>query len=390
VTDSLTREIERRVFKVLEEEDAMDIVNSVIANVGKNAGDPYNPDRTATPHKSKVTVAFVYGTERGGKSTQDILNKIRDAVIDLPGTEISVERESTGPPTGKPISIEITGDDFAVLQKLEGDVLKKIEESGIQGIDQLRSDLVTNKPEVIIKIDREKAQREGINSQQIAMAVRTALFGLEISKFRDEKDEYPIMLRLKKADRESIEKLLSLNIVYRDMNMGGALRQVPISSVADIQYSTTFSQINRKDQRRIVTLGSDVIPGYNANEIVGQISKLMQSMEIPNGYTIKMGGEQEEQQEAKEFLSVAFLGAIRLIYLILATQFNSVVKPFIIFLTILLSLIGVFLGFVIFNKDFSVVMSGVVMIALAGIVVKNGILLIEFIDELRDRGVPMR
>jgi len=390
VTDSLTREIERRVFKVLEEEDAMDIVNSVIANVGKNAGDPYNPDRTATPHKSKVTVAFVYGTERGGKSTQDILNKIRDAVIDLPGTEISVERESTGPPTGKPISIEITGDDFAVLQKLEGDVLKKIEESGIQGIDQLRSDLVTNKPEVIIKIDREKAQREGINSQQIAMAVRTALFGLEISKFRDEKDEYPIMLRLKKADRESIEKLLSLNIVYRDMNMGGALRQVPISSVADIQYSTTFSQINRKDQRRIVTLGSDVIPGYNANEIVGQISKLIQNMEIPNGYTIKMGGEQEEQQEAMEFLSVAFLGAILLIYLILATQFNSVVKPFIIFLTILLSLIGVFLGFVIFNKDFSVVMSGVGMIALAGIVVKNGILLIEFIDELRDRGVPMR
>ncbi|ODS80997.1 MAG: copper transporter [Cytophagaceae bacterium SCN 52-12] len=390
VTDSLTRIIEQRVFDVLEKEDAMGIVNSVIANVGKNAGDPYNPDRSATPHKSKVTVAFVYGTERGGKSTEVIPNKIRDAVVNIPGTEISVEREAVGPPTGKPISIEISGDEFDVLQKLEKDVLKAIEQSGIEGIDQLRSDLVTNKPEIVIDIDREKAQREGISSQQIAMAIRTSLFGLEISKFRDDKDEYPIMLRLKKDDRENIEKLLSLNIVYRDMNMGGALRQVPITSVADIKYSTTFSQINRKDQRRIVTLGSDVVPGYNANVIVGQINQLISGMEIPNGYTISMGGEQEEQAESMAFLGTAFLGAVLLIYLILATQFNSVVKPFIIFFTILLSLIGVFLGFVIFNKEFSVIMSGVGMIALAGIVVKNGILLIEFIDELRDRGVPMR
>lgn len=390
VTDSLTRVIEKRVFDVLEKEDAMGIVNSVIANVGKNAGDPYNPDRSATPHKSKVTVAFVYGTERGGKSTEVILNKIRDAVSNIPGTEISVEREAVGPPTGKPISIEITGDEFDVLQKLEKDVLKMIEQSGIEGIDQLRSDLVTNKPEIVIDVNREKAQREGISSQQIAMAIRTSLFGLEISKFRDEKDEYPIMLRLKKDDRENIEKLLSLNIVYRDMNMGGALRQVPITSVADIKYSTTFSQINRKDQRRIVTLGSDVVPGYNANVIVGQINQLISTMDIPNGYTISMGGEQEEQAESMAFLGTAFLGAVLLIYLILATQFNSVVKPFIIFFTILLSLIGVFLGFVIFDKEFSVIMSGVGMIALAGIVVKNGILLIEFIDELRDRGVPMR
>lgn len=390
VTDSLTRIIEQRVFDVLEKEDAMGIVNSVIANVGKNAGDPYNPDRSATPHKSKVTVAFVYGTERGGKSTEVILNKIREAVINTPGTEISVEREAVGPPTGKPISIEISGDEFDVLQKLEKDVLRTIEQSGIEGIDQLRSDLVTNKPEIIIDIDREKAQREGISSQQIAMAIRTSLFGLEISKFRDDKDEYPIMLRLKKDDRENIEKLLSLNIVYRDMTMGGALRQVPITSVADIKYSTTFSQINRKDQRRIVTLGSDVVPGYNANVIVGQINQLISTMDIPNGYTISMGGEQEEQAESMAFLGTAFLGAVLLIYLILATQFNSVVKPFIIFFTILLSLIGVFLGFVIFDKEFSVIMSGVGMIALAGIVVKNGILLIEFIDELRDRGVPMR
>ncbi|WP_138480186.1 efflux RND transporter permease subunit [Dyadobacter bucti] len=390
VTDSVTKVIEKKVFEVLEKEKAMDMVNSVIANVGKNAGDPYNPDRSATPHKSKVTVAFVYGTERGGRSTQVILGKIRDAVSGIPGAEISVEREAVGPPTGKPISIEISGDDFAVLQKLEKDVLKRVQESGIEGIDQLRSDLVTNKPEIVIDIDREKAQREGISSQQVALAVRTALFGLEVSKFRDDKDEYPIMVRLKKDDREQIEKLLSLNVVYRDMVMGGALRQVPITSVANIHYSTTFSQINRQDQRRIVTLGSDVMPGYNANEIVAQIEGLVKEMEVPNGYTIKMGGEQEEQNESMAFLGTAFGAAILLIYLILATQFNSVVKPFIIFFTIVLSLIGVLLGFIIFNKDFSIIMSGVGIIALAGIVVKNGILLIEFIEELRGRGYPMR
>lgn len=390
VTDSVTKVIEKKVFEVLEKEKAMDMVNSVIANVGKNAGDPYNPDRAATPHKSKVTVAFVYGTERGGRSSQAILSKIRDAVSNIPGAEISVEREAVGPPTGKPISIEISGDDFTELQKLEKTVLKKVQESGIEGIDQLRSDLVTNKPEIVIDINREKAQREGISSSQIAMAVRTALFGLEVSKFRDDKDEYPIMVRLKKDDREQIEKLLSLNVVYRDMNMGGALRQVPITSVANIHYSTTFSQINRQDQRRIVTLGSDVIPGYNANEIVAQIQTLVEDMEVPNGYTIKMGGEQEEQNESMAFLGTAFGAAILLIYLILATQFNSVVKPFIIFFTIVLSLIGVLLGFIVFNRDFSVIMSGVGIIALAGIVVKNGILLIEFIEELRGRGYPMR
>lgn len=390
VTDSVTKVIEKRVFKVLEDEKAMNIVNSVIANVGKNAGDPSNPDRSATPHKSKVTVAFVKNEDRGDRSTQEVLNKIRGAMQGIPGTEISVERESNGPPTGKAISLEIAGEDFAMLQKLEKQLRAGITQAGIEGIDQLKSDLVTNKPEIIININKDKAQREGISAQQIAFAIRTALFGTEISKYRDAKDEYPIMIRLKQDDRSQIERLLSLNIVYRDMNSGGQLRQVPISSVADIRYSTTFSQINRKNQERLVTVSSDVVPGGNANQINQQIQQVINQMEIPNGYTVRLGGEQEDQAESMQFLGMAFLVAILLIYLILATQFNSVVKPLIIFITIILSLIGVLLGFMITGKTFSVIMSGVGIIALAGIVVKNGILLIEFIDELRSRGVPLR
>lgn len=390
VTDSITRIIEKKVFDILEAENAMGIVNSVISNVGKNAGDPYNPDRAATPHKSKVTIAFEKHELRNGRSTMEVLTKIRDGMTGIPGAEISVERENTGPPTGKPIAIEITGDDFAVLQELEKKVFQLINASGIEGIDQLRSDLVTNKPEITLTIDREKAQREGISAQQIALTARTSLFGLEISKFRDDKDEYPIMLRLRADTRNQVERLLSQHIVFRDMNMGGILRQVPIASVANINYTTTFSQINRQDQSRIVTLSSDVVPGYNTNEIVAEIQAIVKDIEVPTGYYIKMGGEQEEQAESMAFLGTAFLAAILLIYLILATQFNSVVKPLIIFFTILLSLIGVLLGFIIFNKSFSIIMSGVGIIALAGIVVKNGILLIEFIDELRERGYPLR
>jgi multidrug efflux pump len=393
VTDSMTKSIEKRVFSFIKQEKVGKIVNSVISNVGKNAGDPMNPDRGATPHKSKVTIAFEKLQLRDGISTQEILVKLQQSFAKnpIPGVEMSIERERNGPPTGKPVTIEISGDEFAVLLDLEKKVKQSIIASGIQGIQELKSDLVTNKPEILIDVNREKASREGISSAQVAMSIRTGLFGTEISKFRDVKDEYPIQLRLKGDSRNQIEKLLSMNITYRDMNSGGALRQVPLNSVADVRYASSFSQINRKNQERVVTLSSDVIEGYNANEIVTELTSLFESLDLPQGYRIKMGGEQEDQKESMDFLGLAFLAALVLIYLILATQFNSAVKPIIIFATILLSLIGVFLGFMAFDMTFSVIMSGVGIIALAGIVVKNGILLIEFIEELRfKRGYDLK
>lgn len=389
-TDSVTKIIEKRVFDVIKSNKAEQAVNSIISNVGKNAGDPMQPDLQATPHKSKVTVAFVSKDKRGGVSSEALLLKVRDAVKGIPGTEISVERESNGPPTGKAIALEIVGAEFDKLIAVEKQVQAAIRKANIGGIDELKSDLITNKPEIIIDVDREKASREGISSAQIAMAVRTALFGSEISKFRDEKDEYPIQLRLKADNRSQIERLLSMNITYRDMAMGGVLRQVPLSSVANISYSTTFSQINRKNAERIVNLSSDVLAGYNPTEVNQQILNVINQLELPQGYQVRQGGEQEEQAEAMSFLSVAFLISLVIIYLILVTQFNSIIKPVIIFVTILLSLIGVLLGFMVFGKTFSVIMSGVGIIALAGIVVKNGILLIEFTDELRSRGYALR
>lgn len=384
VTDSITKELEKRVQEVLKPN--MQYVKSIISNVGIGAGDPQNPDRVVAPHKSKVTVAFVGFEKRLGVSTAQILKDIRTSLQGIPGTEITVEKEPAGPPVGKAISIEISGEDFDVLRSLEKKVKAEIQKANIAGIEELKSDLVLNKPEILIEIDRMKTTQQGISSAQVAMEIRNALYGKEVTKFRDSKEEYPIMLRLKSENRDEMEKLMNLTISYRDMNMGGAFRQVPISTLAKIRYESTYSGINRKNQERVVTVSSNVLDGYNGNEVVAQINKTVSAMDLPTGYVVKMGGEQEDQKETQDFLGLAFAMSLGLIFLILVTQFNSISKPFIIFGTVLLSLIGVFLGFAITKMTFSIVMTGVGIIALAGIVVKNGIILIEFIDELRKRG----
>ena len=384
VTDSVTRILEQRVNEVIAPN--RQYVKSVISNVGIGAGDPQNPDRVVTPHKSKITVAFVNFDERLGVSTSTILSDIRKKLEGIPGTEISVEKERAGPPTGKPIAIEIAGEDFTILNQLEKSVKAEIQKAGIKGIEDLRSDLVLNKPEIIVDIDRIKATQQGISTAQIAMEIRNALYGKEISQFRDAKEEYPIMLRLKVDNRNQIEKLVNLNISYRDMAVGGAFRQVPISTLATIRYESAYSSVNRKNQERMVTLSSNVLNGYNANEVVAEINQAIQNLDTPSGYTVRMGGEQEDQKETSDFLGIAFLMALGMIFVILVTQFNSVSKPFIIFGTVVLSLIGVLLGFALTKMTMSIVMTGVGVIALAGIVVKNGIILIEFIDELRNRG----
>lgn len=385
VTDSITRMIEQRVYKVIGNDNPD--VTSVISNVGLAAGDPQNPDKVPTPNKSKVTVAFKKFAERKEPKTSIWLEKVqkefkREGIV---GAEISVEPERNGPPVGKPINIEITGDDYATLATLSTQLKSKIAASGIQGIDELKSDLQISKPEIIIDLDKEKMQREGISLGQVAVELRTALFGKEVSKFRDVEDDAPIQLRLRAEDRTSVEKLMNVYISYMDFSTG-SFRQVPISSIARIRYDNTISVINRKNQNRVVTLASDVSSGYNANNIIPEIEQVIQGMDFPEGYEAKMTGEQEQQAETGAFLGVAFGGALALMLLIMVVQFNSVVKPLIIFTTVFFSLIGVALGFAFTGMKFSVVMSGVGVFALAGIVIRNGILLIEFIDELRERG----
>ncbi len=387
VTDSITRDIEKRVYKVIGENNPD--VTSVISNVGLGAGDPQNPDKVATPNKSKVTVAFKKFADRTNPNTAIWLDSMqKEFRKGVPGAEISVEKERNGPPVGKPINIEISGDDFAVLEKLANQLKATIDNEGIEGIDELRSDLQISKPEIIVDIDKEKMLREGISLGQVGAELRTALFGKEVSKFRDKNDDAPIQLRLRAEDRKQVEKLMNVNISYMDFSTG-SFRQVPISAIASLRYDNSISVINRKNQKRVVTLGSDLSEGRSANEVIPLVEQVITNMDVPEGYEIKMTGEQEQQQETGSFLMVAFGLALALMLMILVVQFNSIVKPAIIFSTVGFSLIGVALGFAATHMKFSVVMTGVGIFALAGIVIRNGILLIEFIDELRERGMTV-
>ncbi|RAJ85882.1 multidrug efflux pump subunit AcrB [Chitinophaga dinghuensis] len=379
-TDSITRLVEQRITKVVGANNP--IVESIISNVAKGAGDPQEMTQSTEPQKGKVTVAFVEFGARKGQSTVQYLDKIRDAVKGIPGANITVEQEKGGPPTGKPINIEISGDDFNDLTVTSFRLKRYLDSLHIDGVEELKSDFEDNKPEVVVSIDRQRANAQGISTAMIGGALRTALFGTEASKIRDAKDEYKIMVRLREDQRNNINNLMNLNLVYRDMNMGGAVRQVPLSAVADVKYTNTYAGIKRIDQKRVISLYSNVLTGYNANEVVQQIEGSLKDFPRSNNVTIKMTGEQEDQMETMNFLLMAMLGAIGLMLMIMVTQFNSIGRPAIIMLEVLFSIIGVFLGFSIFGMDISIVMNGVGIMALAGIVVRNGIVLVEFTDLL--------
>ena len=388
VTDSITKLVEERIYKEIG--DSNKIIESVISNVAIGAGDPTQFEAGAKSNLGKVTVAFVEFGKRNGEETLPYLDRIRKVVKDIPGVLITVEQEKGGPPTGKPVNIEIIGEEFDELTTVSKGLKHYLDSLQIPGVEELKSDLVTNKPEILIEVDRERANREGISSAQIGQALRGAIFGLEVSKFKDAKDDYPIQVRYKFDQRNNIVALMNLKITYRDMNMGGQLRSVPLSSVAKLKYSQTYGGIKRKNQKRIVSLGSNVLSGYNANEVVAQVKKAVAKYELPNTVTTDMTGEQEQQAETGAFLGKAMLIALGLIFLILVTQFNSISKPVIILSEIVLSIIGVLLGFSIFKMDMSILMTGIGVVALAGIVVRNGILLVEFTDLLLEEGMELK
>jgi multidrug efflux pump len=387
VTDSVTKIIENKVYDVIGRNNTN--VESVISNIGLNAGDPRNPDRVATPHKSKVSVAFVRFGERQNFSTSKALEDIRAKFKEgIPGAVITVDKETAGPPTGKPINIEISGDDFEMLEKLASELQNKIYQEKITGIEELTSDLELSKPEIILRVDAEKAQREGVTLAQVGMELRTALFGKEISKFKAANDDAPIQLRLKEEYRDKVEDLMNVQVQFMDMGTG-MYKQLPIGALAKIEYSTSYSSINRKNQKRVVTLSSNLTADGNANTINEQIRNITAGMDIPQGYEINLTGQQEDQKETTDFLGVAFLGALALMFFIMVLQFNSTIKPLMMFTTVFFSLIGVFLGISAFGMKFTIVMTGVGIFAMAGIVIRNGILMIEFIDEMRTRGLSV-
>lgn len=383
-SDSVARIIEDRVYSVIGENNP--VVESVITNVAVGANES-REDRTPYSHKAKVGVGFVEFGQRNGVSTAEYLDKIREATRGIPGVEVAVDQEQGGPPTAKPVSIEISGEKFEDLITTSVNLKRHLDSLSVPGVEEIKSDLQLNKPEILVEINRERANREGISTAQIGSEINLAVLGREVSRYRDENDDYPIKLRYQADQRKSIESLKNILITYRDMNMGGLMRQVPLSSFADVKYTSTYSGINRKNHKRVVTLSSNVLSGFNENQVAAEVkSAAALYTNVPNGVTVNLAGQAEEQAETGAFLGKALGISLMLILLILVTQFNSIGRTVIILSEIIFSVIGVLLGQAIFGMEFSIVMTGVGIVALAGIVVRNGILLVEFTDILRERG----
>lgn len=392
-TDSITRSIEQKVTNVLygPQGKPNPVVESIISNVAVGASDPQSGDRSTQPNLGRVQVSFVEFEKRHGVSTAPYLDSVREVVKGIPGAQISVAQESSGPPTDPPINIEISSENFDHLTSSATGLKTYLDSLQIPGVEELKMDVDLTNPEITLTVNRERALIEGVSTAQIGQQIRTALFGREVSKIKDGEDEYKIQLRNLEVQRKSLSDLLNMKIVFRDMGSGGQIKQIPITSLVDIDYTSTYGSIKRKNVKRVITLSSNVLSGYTPTEVNARIKTAINDYnKSGTDVTITQTGEGEQQAETGAFLGKALLIALMLILFILVLQFNSVSKSVIILTEIVFSIIGVLLGFAITGMEVSVVMTGIGIVGLAGIVVKNAILVIDFADELRARGMKTR
>jgi multidrug efflux pump subunit AcrB len=379
-TNDLMKELEGKIQEAIQPYEA--IVEAVLSQIGENTADPNAPPEPgASPNKARLTVSFIPANQRGELSTVDVMNDIRKAISGYPGVQIQVEPNADGPPTGKPINMEISGENLKELIPLSEQIIAFINSKDIAGIEDLKADVKLGKPELAINVDRAAARRYGVSTMDIANSIRTAVYGLEVSKFKDGEDEYPIYIRLDKKYRNNVSDLMNQRITFRNP-ANGQIAQVPISSVASVDYTSTYSSIQRKDLDRVITVASNIVEPYNANEVVAKIQEEMKNFDIPKGYSIEFTGEQQEQQENMEFLSMALLIALFMILIILVGQFNSIISPMIIMFSVIFSTIGVALGYALTGETISVIFTGVGVISLAGIVVNNAIVLVDYVNLL--------
>jgi multidrug efflux pump subunit AcrB len=387
-TDSVMQIIENDLDTLLK--PYRHIVESVLLTIGK--GDPEEWSMFGDQvHKALTTITFVEYKEREGINTAAILEMLTNEMkTRYAGVEMTFSQNAMGPPAGKAVNIEITGSEFDKLLELTDSLETYINSFAIEGIEGLKVDLDLSKPELLIEIDRDKARRFGLSTMQIAGAIRTSLYGKEISRYKEGEDDYPIQLRYMDKYRYDLPTLLNQKVGFMEE---GKMIQIPISAVADFKYSTTYGSVKRKNKNRVVTLYSNVMTGYNATKINNQIKMVLADFEMPEGYSYAFTGEQEEQAESMAFLANAMIIALALILLILVTQFNSLIRPLIIMTSVVFSTIGVFGGLATFKMDFVVVMTGIGLVSLAGIVVNNAIVLIDYIgllkkNKLAEMGLP--
>ncbi len=396
-TNKATKYVEDQVIGILNKYKDSNgdnyLAESIVSQVGVGAGNP-NVDAgsaSETPYKGKVTVNFSEFKFRRGINTADILEEIRNKVKAIPGATVTVEKDANGPPAGYPISLELTGLDYDDMLKESQKMISFIESKNIPGIEKLNVDVNKQSPELKVNVDRVNAGSVGISTGQLGFNLRRSLYGQEISTYKEGDDDYNIVMRLKEDQRKNESVLFNQSLTFRNQN-NGQIVQVPISAVSTTEKTNTFSQIKRKNQKRILTIYSNVITGFNADEITKKIAAQLKGYEMPKGITYGFSGVQEEQGKNQSFLLYALFLALSGIAIIIVLQFNSVSKTVVILFTVLLSFSGVFYGYVIANMDFVILMTMMGIISLAGIVVKNGIVLMDFFvllldDKVAEKGV---
>ncbi len=393
-TNMITKDIEERVYATINEEAYKDkdynfLTESAVSQVGEGSGNPQTDGGSvdAMPHRAKITATLREFKFRRGADSQELQKKIQETLKDVyPGISISVEKDAVGPPVGYPINIELEGNDYSRLIATAEKMRDFINSKNIQGIDELKIDVSKSKPSMEVVVDQKKAGELGVTAGQVGQQLRNAVFGAKAGIYKEDGDDYDIYIRFNEEDRYSTSVIFNQKITFRDQ-ASGKIKEVPVSAVTTQKNTSGFSSIKHKETKRVVTVYSALSPGFtDAGAIVSQIQNEMHSFtEKPNKVKIDYTGQIEEQTKQMNFLMGAFFTGLGLIFFILIFQFNSVSKPAIIMIAIFLSLIGVFGGLIITGNSFVIMMSMMGIISLAGIVVNNGVVLLDYTQLLIDR-----
>lgn len=392
-TNALTKSIEQRVYAILEDpiyqiDGRNALVETAIAQVGKGAENPFTEGGSAAemPHRGKIVIQMREFRDRKGLDSELLRKRIQEALLGVyPGVVISVEKDPVGPPAGYPVNIEIQGDDYDQLITLGTQMKNFINEKSIDGMEGIKLDVNKDKPALEVYVDRKKAGDLGISVAQVGLQLRRSLFGEKAGIYKEGGEDYNINVRLNEELKYDKSALFEQRIIFRDP-ANGQIKEVPVSAVASMRNTAGFSAIKHKNGKRVLTLYSALTPGGNATEIVAQIQNEMESFgALPTGVTIDYTGQIEEQNKQQSFLMGAFFVGLGLIFLILIFQFSGISKPLIIMIAIFLSLIGVFGGLMLTGWPFVIMMTMMGIIALAGIVVNNGVVLLDYTQVLIDR-----
>lgn len=395
-TNAITKDIEKRTYAAMNASEFLNkednnfnyLVESAVSQVGEGAGNPQTDGGSSAemPHKGKITISMREYKYRNGRDSEDLRLKVQEALKDIyPGVTVSVEKDAVGPPAGYPVNIEIKGKDYDELIVTAEKMKDFLNGKNVPGVDELKVDVNKSKPAMNVVVDREKAGEMGVSAGQVGNQLRRSIFGEKAGIYKKDGDDYDIYVRFNEDNRYNQSAIFNQNIIFRDM-ASGQLKEIPVSTVATQKNTSSFSAIKHRDTERVVVLYSALAPGYtDAGSVVAQIQAEMASFDVPRGIKIDYTGQIEEQNKQMAFLMGALISGLGLIMLILVFQFNSISKPSIIMIAVFLSFIGVFLGLMITGWPFVIMMTMMGIISLAGIVVNNGVVLLDYTQLLLDR-----